>query len=60
MKEDEDIETMFSRFKTLVNDLQVLNKSYIVRDHVKNILRSLPAMETRGYYHSVSKGPEQT
>jgi hypothetical protein len=43
MKEDEDIETMFARFQTLVYDLQVPKKSYNVLDHVKKILRSLPA-----------------
>jgi len=37
----ETIEAMFSRFQTLVSDLHVLNKSYIVHDHVKKILRSL-------------------
>jgi hypothetical protein len=36
MKEDEDIETMYSRFQTLV-------KSYTASDHVKKILRSLPS-----------------
>jgi hypothetical protein len=43
MKLDEDIEIMFARFQTLVSGLQVLMKSYIVSDHVKKILRSLPA-----------------
>ena len=43
MKEDKDIKNMFSRFQTLVFGLQVLNKSYIVSDHVKKILRSLSA-----------------
>jgi hypothetical protein len=43
MKEDEDIETMFSRFQTLVSGLQVLKKSYTSSNHVKRILRSLPA-----------------
>jgi len=42
MKEDEDIETMYPRFQTLVSSLQVLNKSYIVPYHVTEILRSLP------------------
>ncbi|MCH90026.1 serine/threonine protein kinase SRPK1 [Trifolium medium] len=42
MKEDEDIETMFARFQTLVSGLQVLKKSYTVPDHVRKILRSLP------------------
>lgn len=43
MKDDEDIETMFSRFQTLVSCLQVLSKSYTRTEHVKKILRSLPA-----------------
>ncbi|XP_050889937.1 uncharacterized protein LOC127095267 [Lathyrus oleraceus] len=42
MKEDGDIETMFSRFQVLVFGLQVLNKSYTMSDHVKKIIRSLP------------------
>jgi len=41
MKEDEDIETMFSRFQTGVSDHQVLNKSYTTSNHVNKILRSL-------------------
>lgn len=44
MKEDEDIETMFSRFQILVFGIQVLNKSYIISGHVNNILRSLPVI----------------
>jgi len=43
MKDDEDIETMYSRFQTLVSRLQILKKSYIDVDHVKKILRSLLA-----------------
>jgi hypothetical protein len=43
MKEDEDIETMFSRFQTLVSGIQVFKKSYTSSNHVKRILRSLPA-----------------
>lgn len=43
IKEDEDIETMFSRFQVMVFGLQVMNKSYTTFDHVKKILRSLPA-----------------
>ena len=30
MKEDESIETMYSRFQTLVFGLQILKKSYVV------------------------------
>lgn len=41
MKEDEDIETMFSRFQVLVFRLKLLNKSCTTYDHVKKILRSL-------------------
>lgn len=39
---DENIESMFSRFHVLVFGLQVLNKSYTTVDHMKKILRSLP------------------
>jgi len=43
MKEDEDIETMYSRFQTLISGLQILKKSYAAFDHVNKILWSLPA-----------------
>jgi len=43
MKEYENIETMYSRFQTLVSGLQILKKSYVASDHVNKILRSLPA-----------------
>jgi len=43
MKEDESIETMYSRFQILVSGLQILKKSYVASDHVNKILRSLPA-----------------
>lgn len=46
IKDDEDIETMLSRFQVLVSGLQVLNKSYATADHVKKILRSLPIRYT--------------
>jgi len=46
MKEDEDIKTMYSRFQTLVSDLQFMNKRYNVPHHVKKIIRSLHAMLT--------------
>ena len=42
MKEDESIETMYSRIQTLVSGLQILKKSYVASDHVNKILRSLP------------------
>ncbi|MCI23554.1 serine/threonine protein kinase SRPK1, partial [Trifolium medium] len=42
MKDDENIETIFSRFQNLVSGLQVLNKSYTTANHVKKILKSLP------------------
>ena len=42
LKEDEDIETLFSRFQILVYGLHVLNKSYTTSDHVKKIIRNLP------------------
>jgi len=43
MKDDENIEEMYSRFQTLVSGLQILKKSYVASDHVSKILRSLPA-----------------
>src|SRR4030042_3673362 len=43
MSEDETIESMYSRFQTLVSGLQVLKKRYTTTDHVKKILRSFPA-----------------
>ncbi|KAK2432209.1 gag-protease polyprotein [Trifolium repens] len=42
MKDEEDIEAMFSRFQILVSGLQVLDKSYTVADPVRKVLRSLP------------------
>jgi len=53
MKEDENIETMYSRFQTLVSGLQILKKSYVASDHVNKILRSLPAKS-----ESMIKGSE--
>src|SRR4030065_708148 len=43
ISEDETIDIMFSRFQILVYGLQVLKKSYTTPNHVKKILRSLPA-----------------
>src|ERR1044072_6835349 len=43
MEEDESVETMFSRFPILVAGLRVLDKGYSTADHVKKIIRSLPA-----------------
>src|SRR4030066_1047347 len=43
MSDDKTIDTMFSRFQTLVSGLQVLKKSYTTDDHVKKILKSLSA-----------------
>jgi hypothetical protein len=43
MKVGENIETMFSRFQTLVSGLQILKKSYSTVDHVNKILKSLPS-----------------
>ncbi|KAK2444869.1 gag-protease polyprotein [Trifolium repens] len=43
MKDDENIESMYSRFKILVVGLQVLKRSYTTSDHVRKILRSLPS-----------------
>ena len=42
MEEEETIETMFSRFQTLVAGLIVLDKGYSIADHEKKIIRSLP------------------
>ncbi|CAJ2628538.1 unnamed protein product [Trifolium pratense] len=42
MEKDEYIETMFTRFQTLVSSLKVLKMSYTTYDHVQKILRSLP------------------
>ncbi|XP_073222520.1 uncharacterized protein [Cicer arietinum] len=39
IEEDEDIETMFSRFQNLVSGLKVLEMSYTTADHLKKILR---------------------
>jgi len=43
MKDDEDIETMYSSFQTLVLGLQILKKRYVAFDHMNKILRSLPS-----------------
>ena len=43
MKDDESIEEMYSRFQTLISELQILKKSYVASNHVSKILRSLPA-----------------
>src|ERR1044072_3662146 len=43
MEEEESVETMFSRFQMLVTRLRVLDKGYSTGDHVKKIIRSLPA-----------------
>src|ERR1044072_752519 len=43
MEEEESVETMFSRFQMLVAGLRVLDKGYSTDDHVKKIIRSLPA-----------------
>ncbi|RHN74566.1 putative transcription factor interactor and regulator CCHC(Zn) family [Medicago truncatula] len=43
MKDDESIEQMYLRFQTLVSGLQILKKGYVASDHVRKILRSLPA-----------------
>lgn len=54
MENDENIETMFSRFQILVFGLHILNKSYTTSDHVKKILRSLPVR----YRQKVTAIPE--
>jgi hypothetical protein len=42
MEDDENVETMFSRFQMLVVGLKVLDKGYSTADHVKKTIRSLP------------------
>src|ERR1044072_1821999 len=43
MEDHESVEAMFSRFQMLIAGLRVLNKRYSTSDHVKKIIRSLPA-----------------
>jgi len=43
INDGESIETMFSRFQTLVIGLHILKKSYSYVDHVNKILRILSA-----------------
>lgn len=42
MEEKETIESVFSRFQTLVAGLKVLDKGYTITYHINKILRSLP------------------
>lgn len=42
MEKEESVESMFSRFQTLVAGLEVLDKGYSTSDHVKKIIKSLP------------------
>lgn len=42
MEEDEMVEEIFSRFKTLVSGLKVLSKGYTTVDNVNKIIRSIP------------------
>lgn len=44
---DKNMETMFSRFKILAYKLKVYNKSYIIIDHVKKILKTAREMGTK-------------
>src|ERR1044072_1436147 len=43
MEDHESVEAMFSRFQMLIAGLRVLNKRYSTSDHVKKIIRILPA-----------------
>src|ERR1044072_3598810 len=43
MEDHESVEAMFSRFQMLIAGLRVLSKGYSTADHVKKIIRSLPA-----------------
>ncbi|XP_058776384.1 uncharacterized protein LOC131650702 [Vicia villosa] len=42
MKDDEYVETIFSRFQMIVAGLKVLDKGYSISYHIKKIIRSLP------------------
>lgn len=42
IEKDETIEDMFSRFRTLIASLKVLNKGYTIADHVNKIIKSFP------------------
>jgi len=57
MKENENNETMYSRFQTLVSGLQGLSKCYNVPDHVKKIIKSLSAKFKLDCWNK--KGPVQ-
>ena len=67
MKEDETIETMFSRFQILVAGLKVLGKGYSTADHVKKTIKSLFLaynadlwdMVTDGYIHPVDESGQK-
>ena len=41
MEEGEDIQTMFGRFQTILNELHCLNKTFDDYDNIDKILRSL-------------------
>ena len=41
MDEGEDIQTMFGRFKTIINELRSLSRHYDNYDHIDKILQSL-------------------
>src|ERR1044072_5306056 len=43
MEEQESVEPMFSRFQMLIARMRILDKGYSTSDHVKKIIRSLPA-----------------
>uniref|UniRef100_A0A151UHV3 Retrovirus-related Pol polyprotein from transposon TNT 1-94 n=1 Tax=Cajanus cajan TaxID=3821 RepID=A0A151UHV3_CAJCA len=42
MEESESIQTIFGRFRTIVNELSFLGRTYDNFDHIDKLLRSLP------------------
>jgi hypothetical protein len=43
MNEDENIDEMYSRFTSIVNELRSLGKTYTTHDRIRKILRCLPS-----------------
>jgi len=43
MNEEENIDGMYSRFTSIVNELRSLEKTYTTRDRIRKILRCLPS-----------------
>jgi len=55
MKEDKDIEAMYSWFQTLISGLQVLKKIYSVLDHQKDFKESSCQVQTKGHFYTRGK-----